>query len=302
MDIKALAAEFGFAECYVFTTEPFDHFQRRFQDGAFHSDAKNVQFDTVAVAPWANAILGLVYPYKPYAAGVPLSAYYPSSNAAYHASSKLIRRMEEVGIQAKRIEVPVRELLIRSGVGTPLKSGLTLLPEFGTRYFMLTLVAQLDAPEFVENGTPQKTTCDTCRACEAACPVGAIDANGYDYKKCARAYMCGEPMEDWVMDAMDCMLGCEHCQSVCPYNRDIETAQTMPEELDLETLLSGNVKPALEIVGKNLNRQRRLIQHACVIAAKQGRKDLIPLIEPWLEDEREAVRVAAQYALKKLRV
>jgi HEAT repeat protein len=56
----------------------------------------------------------------------------------------------------------------------------------------------------------------------------------------------------------------------------------------------------LEIVGKNLNKKGRVIQHACVIAARMGRTDLIPLIEPWLTDEREGVRVAAAYALKKL--
>ena len=57
---------------------------------------------------------------------------------------------------------------------------------------------------------------------------------------------------------------------------------------------------SLEIVGKNLNKQGRVIQHACVIAAKKGRTDLIPLIERWGKDEREGVRVAAAYALEKL--
>jgi hypothetical protein len=75
----------------------------------------------------------------------------------------------------------------------------------------------------------------------------------------------------------------------------------MPDAFRLEELLMGHVKPALAIVGRNLNKKGRIIQHACVIAAKQGRTDLIPLIEPWLEDEREAVRVAAAYALEKLR-
>jgi len=57
----------------------------------------------------------------------------------------------------------------------------------------------------------------------------------------------------------------------------------------------------LEIVGTNLNKKGRIIQHACVIAAKQGRTDLIPLLAPWLTDEREGVRIAADYALRKLR-
>lgn len=108
-------------------------------------------------------------------------------------------------------------------------------------------------------------------------------------------------MEPWVMDAMTCILGCELCQKVCPYNHGIEPLEDVPDAFRLEEILSGNIKPVLQIVGKNLNKQGRVIQHACVIAAKQGRTDLIPMIERWLTDEREAVRVAAGYALEKLR-
>jgi epoxyqueuosine reductase QueG len=66
--------------------------------------------------------------------------------------------------------------------------------------------------------------------------------------------MGGEPMEDWVMDAMTSILGCELCQSICPYNREIEPVSDVPEVFALEKLLSGDVKPALKIVGTNLNK------------------------------------------------
>jgi len=39
----------------------------------------------------------------------------------------------------------------------------------------------------------------------------------------------------------------------------------------LEELIKGNVKPVLDIVGKNLNKNGRIIQHACVVAAHQRR-------------------------------
>ncbi|MPN60284.1 hypothetical protein SDC9_208010 [bioreactor metagenome] len=108
-------------------------------------------------------------------------------------------------------------------------------------------------------------------------------------------------MENWVMDALTCILGCELCQRVCPYNFGIEPISEMPDAFRLEEILQGNVKPALEIVGKNLNKQGRMIQHACVVAAKQNRTELIPLIEPLTSDPREGVRVAAEYALSHLR-
>jgi len=301
MNVQALAAECDFAECYVFTTEPFVYYERRLEDGALHSAGEDLSADPQKNAPWANAILALIYPYLPYAEEIPVSGNYPASNAAYHASNKMILAMQEQGIRTERAYVPIRELLTRSGVGTALKNGLTYIPGFGTRYSVQTLIVCLPEPEFTPTKEPMIARCNSCHACERICPSAAISDHGYDYKKCARSYMGGDPMEDWVMDAFTCMLGCELCQKICPYNLGIEPIAEMPDAFQLEEILAGHIKPVLEIVGKNLNKNGRVIQHACVIAAKQGRTDLIPLIEPWLNDEREGVRVAATYALKKLR-
>ncbi len=300
MDIRALAAEYGFAECYVFPTESFKHYERRLKSGALHSAGKSLISDPAETQPWANAIVVLIYPYRPYSDEIPVSGNYPSSNAAYHASGKMMRKLAEIGIHAERAEVPMRELLIRNGVGVMLKNGLTALPKFGTRYSARALFVDLPEIKYTQPEIQEAARCEHCQACERICPSNAISKDGYDFQRCARSYMGGDPMENWVMDAMTCILGCELCQKVCPYNIGIEPLLEMPEAFRLESLLSGKVKPALEIVGKNLNKQGRLMQHACVIAAKQGRADLIPLIEPLCEDSREGVRVAAEYALKKL--
>ncbi|MDD4311468.1 MAG: 4Fe-4S double cluster binding domain-containing protein [Eubacteriales bacterium] len=301
MDLQALSAEFGFAACYVFPTESFGHYRRRLQDGALHSAGMDLITDPQASAPWANAILALIYPYRPYADEIPVSGNYPSSNAAYHASNKLMQELHAEGMRIERAYVPIRELLTRSGIGTPLKNGLTFIPQFGTRYAVQTLIACLPEPVFTPTQPPAPVRCAICHACERICPSGAIGDDGYDFQACARAYMGGDSMEDWVMDAMTCMLGCELCQKICPYNAGIKPIEEMPDAFRLEEILSGHIKPVLQIVGTNLNKKGRIIQHACVIAAKQGRDDLIPLIEPWASDVREGVRVAAAYALKKLR-
>ena len=300
MDLQALAIEHGFAGCYVFTTEPFVQYERRLQDGALHSAGTDLIIDPKDSSPWANAILALIYPYRPYADKIPVSGNYPSSNAAYHASNRLIDILRADGILCERAYVPIRELLTRSGVGTPLKNGLTYIPGFGTRYAVQTLFVNLPEPVFTAITEPAPARCASCHACERICPSHAIDEDGYHFKKCARAYMGGDPMEDWVMDAMSCMLGCELCQKTCPYNAGMKPIEEMPDAFRLEEILSGKIKPVLAIVGKNLNKNGRIIQHACVIAARQKRSDLIPLIERWENDTREGVRVAAAYALKKL--
>jgi epoxyqueuosine reductase QueG len=285
----------------VFSVEPFCYYERRLQGGALHSAARELTIDVGADAPWANALLALIYPYRPYTDDIPVSGNYPSSNASYHAAGALIKKLKSLGVRAERAEVPVREMLLRGGVGSPLKNGLTYLPGFGTRYSVQTLLCELPEPDYTPVQEPEPVRCNGCHACERICPSKAISDAGYDFRSCARAYMGGDPMEDWVMDALTCLLGCELCQKVCPYNFGIEPINEMPEAFRLEEILQGNVKPALEIVGKNLNKQGRMIQHACVVAAKQNRADLTPLIEPLVNDPREGVRVAAEYALKHLR-
>ncbi len=301
MDIQKLAQEHGFPQCFVFSIEPFCFYERRLQGGALHSAGRDLTIDVGKDAPWANALLALIYPYRPYTDDIPVSGNYPSSNASYHAARALIKQLKAAGVRAERAEVPVREMLLRSGVGSPLKNGLTYLPGFGTRYSVQTLLVELQEPEYTPVREPEPVRCTGCHACERICPSKAISDAGYDFRACARAYMGGDPMEDWVMDALNCMLGCELCQRICPYNLGIEPIAEQPEAFRLEELLQGNVKPALEIVGKNLNKQGRMVQHACVVAAKQNRTDLIPLIEPLTSDPREGVRVAAAYALKNLR-
>ena len=300
MDIRDIALNAGFAECYIFTTELFVHYAERLERGVLHSAGQELTIDIRAEAPWANTVITMIKPYRPYADGIPVSGNYPSSNAAYHAARDVMKALQEKNIRVERAELPIRELLTRNGIGTMLKNGLTYIPGFGTRYSVSALLADLPEPEFTPVQEAVTVRCAGCHACERICPSGAICDGGYDFQKCARAYMGGDPMEPWVMDAMTCILGCELCQKICPYNGGIEPIDEMPEAFCLEELLNGNIKPVLEIVGKNLNKQGRIIQHACVVAAHQGRRDLLPLIEPWLTDEREGVRVAAAYAVKQL--
>lgn len=300
MNPESLAKEYGFAECFAFPAEPFEHYERRLKDGALHSAGKNLTYDPPEEQPWANAILALIMPYRPYAQGIPVSGNYPSSNEAYHAANRLLAALEEKGVRAERVYVPVRELLLRNGAGVPLRSGLTAVSPYGTRYSVQTVAADLPGVAYTRKKPVAACPCGNCRACERACPSGAISREGYDFKKCARAYMGGETMPEWVMDALDSILGCEICQSVCPFNAGVEPLDEAPEAFALEKLLRGDCKEALEIVGKNLKKNGRLIQHACVIAAKQGRLDLLPLIRTWTDDPREAVRAAAAYAIGRL--
>jgi ferredoxin len=293
IDVVSLARHAGFDACYVLKNESFPFYKRRQTDGALQSSGQNLDGDPPKTAPWANSLLFLLTGYKPYAQGLHVSGFYEVSNRAFHSANTLLGRLKEEGIRAERIYVPVRELALRSGVGVACLNGLTAYDGFGTRASVQVLAA--DLPHAVYEPIRQERSCPGCGACIAACPSCAIDAEGYHFERCARAYQGKEAMPTWAMDCMESLLGCEKCQFVCPLNGEAGEETSLPAPFELQRILSGQVKPLLELVGTNLNASGRIIAQAIVLAVRQGREDLYPLVEKYAEDKRPAIISAYGY-------
>lgn len=202
MELITEAKRYGFDKAFILPTEPFLHYKRRLEDGALHSGGSGLVQDVHGQHPWANAILTLVMAYRPYPEGASVSGFYASSNRGYHAAGRLLKTLEERGVRAERVYVPVRELLMRAGVGLPLKNGLTAIPGYGTRYTVQTVLLDLPDAVYTEPSELPQIPCEKCHACQNVCGCGAITDGGFDFRVCARAYMNGETMEDWVMARM----------------------------------------------------------------------------------------------------
>ena len=302
IDLLPLAQSVGFAECHVLTNEKFTRYERRLLDGVLASAGRRLCVDPRETYPWSNALVLLLYAYRPYAPALHVSGNYPSSNAAYHAVKTLLPLLAEHGVRAERVYVPVRELALRSGVGVGLKNGLTAYGRLGTRVAVQTLIADIPNVAYTppRYDAPFNRACEGCKRCEAACPSGAITDAGYDVSKCARAYMGKETMPAWAMEKIDSLLGCELCQFACPLNAGISYDENLPDAFSLERILRGEIRPALEMVGNNLNSGGRIVCQAMALAARQGRTDLLPLIRAWADDPREQVRSAMNYAISLL--
>ena len=298
MDIHACAKQAGFAECYLLEPQSYRILQRRRTDGATHIHAEHLHTDARTAYPWANAIALLVLPYTPYARELHVSGYYVASNRAYHALNALLESMRAEGVRAERAEIPLLEAASQYGIGVSCKCGLTALPPYGTRVVFQAIAAALPSPAYAQKREPR--SCADCGRCIRACPTGAIGGEGYDWKRCARAYMCGEEMPEWVMDASASLLGCEECQFACPLNAGIGTIDTLPDAFDTERLLRGDIKPVLERIGKNMKSGGRITAQAALRAAHEERGDLLPLLYELADDERPAVRSAARYAISHL--
>ena len=282
MNLSELVKRAGFAAGHLLPVPRYDEWTRRRASGAFAPQTDWIEGDALTAYPWANGLLLLFWPYAPLAPDAILSGYYPASNQSYHAMRALREALAAEGVRTERAAVPVKTILVDWGLGTRLDNDLIYVPDFGTRFVIQALMAALpeEALEYTPKGKPFEA-CIHCKRCQEACPGGAISAKGYDWHRCLRAYEEGPDMPPWVMERMTCFLGCEVCQNVCPLNhfmrpRPMTEAETAA--FDLEKLLSGDLQPALALVGKNMRKGGKLIAQAAVLAANQKRTDLLPLL------------------------
>ena len=305
MNLDELVKNAGFAAGYLLPVPHYEEWTRRRASGAFAPEADWIEADPAAAWPWANGLLLLIWPYAPYASDVAVSGYYPASNRSYHAMQGLAKALGQEGVRAQRAAVPVKTILVERGLAACLDSDMLYMPGLGTRFVIQALMVALSQDQL--KFTPRKEpfeACIHCRRCEKACPGGAIGPKGYDWRKCLRAYEDGPAMPEWVMEKMTCLLGCEVCQNVCPLNHFIQPrpqTQGEAEAFDLAKLLSGDLKPALALIGKNMKKGGKLTAQAAVLAANQGRRDLLPLLERQAQNAEEPLKETLRWAISHLK-
>ena len=130
-----------------------------------------------------------------------------------------------------------------AGLGLRGQNGLTILPPYGTWIFLGAILT--DQP--LTSAERPSPPCPQCGACVAACPGKALGPNGLDPSKCLSdlTQRKGEltPEEEEQLRRHPLVWGCDICQEVCPYNRDVPTTP-LPEFRTglLSTLSSSDVE------------------------------------------------------------
>lgn len=108
-----------------------------------------------------------------------------------------------------------------AGVGIAGRNGLVIVPPYGSWVFLGTILTDLPLTS-PEQPAPE---CVHCDACVRACPGGALDGNQFDESRCLSALTQKKgllsPTEEALLTDHPLIWGCDICQRVCPYNRQV---------------------------------------------------------------------------------
>lgn len=119
---------------------------------------------------------------------------------------------------------PVPELAAAelAGVGWRGRHGLRIVPPYGSYVFLGTILTDLDVSQ---TGPSPGTLCgEHCRACQKACPTGALTDTGCDLSKCLSELTQKKgdlpPEEAAQITHSPTVWGCDLCQRACPHNQN----------------------------------------------------------------------------------
>ena len=164
-----------------------------------------------------------------------------------------------------------REVAKRCGLGQIGKSGNIINKKLGSIFFIGYMILEIELePTKVLDFIDLCKDCDKCIKC---CPSGSILENDFKYEECI-SYLtqCKGILTDREKSIINKQIyGCDICQRVCPYNKDIYFENIYDIEIffpDIEKLLFMSNKEFNETYKKTASgwRGKKILQRNAIIA------------------------------------
>lgn len=205
-----------------------------------------------------------------------------------------------------------REAARRAGVGFLAKSTMLIVPGVGPRVLLATLITDLA----LWSDPVEKDRCGRCTACLDACPTGAfVGPYQLDARRCL-SYLTIEHQGDFPKERRremeNRLIGCDVCQSVCPYDR-AESAPVLPSEMaPRAALVHPNLVQWLEMSASDYRRitkrsalrrvgRVQLMRNAAIALGNTRSQDAVaPLGRALLTNKSPIVRAHAAWALGQI--
>jgi len=127
------------------------------------------------------------------------------------------------GFSLAKNELPLKLLAAHSGLGSYGKNNICYVPGMGSFHRLMAFFTDLPLPDDWWQDSKMMDKCKNCSACLQSCPTGAITSERF----LLRAEICltfhNERQGDlpsWIDPSWhNCLVGCMHCQRICPENK-----------------------------------------------------------------------------------
>ncbi|MDY6877098.1 MAG: 4Fe-4S double cluster binding domain-containing protein [Chloroflexota bacterium] len=133
------------------------------------------------------------------------------------------------GYRVARAALPKKLLAVHSGLAAYGRNNITYVAGMGSFHRLAAFYSNLSCEQDNWQELRMMERCQTCFACLRNCPTGAISAERFllHAERCITFHNedPGEvPFPEWLdLSWHNCLVGCLHCQRVCPENKDFLT-------------------------------------------------------------------------------
>ena len=153
----------------------------------------------------------------------PTYSTYPNKEVEALLSKALVPQ----GYKVTRTALPLKLLAGYSRLGSYGKNNICYVPGMGSFHRLMAFYSDLPCYEDSWQEAQMMETCEDCSACLNNCPTGAISSERFllHAERCITYHNekpVNIPFPQWINPSWhNSLVGCMHCQSVCPENADL---------------------------------------------------------------------------------
>jgi len=241
--IKTEAKRLGFLSCGISKAQYLEEEAPRLENwlnSNFHGEMTYMEnhfdkrLDPTKLVPGSKSVISLLFNYYP--KKIQNNSDYKISKYAYGTDYHFVIKdklkqllgfiQQEIGEVHGRAFVDSAPVLdkawaVKSGLGWMGKHTNLITKQTGSYYFIAELIIDLE----LDYDHPVTDHCGTCTACIDACPTDAIvEPYVVDGSKCISYFtieLKNEIPKIFEGQYYDWIFGCDICQDVCPWNKDV---------------------------------------------------------------------------------
>ena len=191
-----------------------------------------------AIFHWKNERISLLIP----------PTYLYGLNIVNQITELVNQLLKPSGYKAVYARIPQKIIAVHSGLAEYGRNNITYVSGMGSFHRLTTLYSDFPTEENNWQELKMMDLCKECSACTQKCPTGAIPSDRFLLRaeRCITFHNELPPeiaFPDWFDPSWhNCLVGCLHCQKVCPANKKIiDWTEPGPEfsEEELNLILKG---------------------------------------------------------------